>query len=115
MLTLLTHTDDDGSSVASLGIIVKLIQDLLKNQTNENIQDYNITLVTEHSNLGSGSNGLKCVSEGVNDEKSGCLICCQWYRRRPSETDEKFIIKNFFIGQVLRFSAMEIFKRIIGN
>ncbi|OII72588.1 uncharacterized protein cubi_03324 [Cryptosporidium ubiquitum] len=105
--------DEKKSGTGSNGVIIKLIQETLKNQENENIQDYNITLVREHTSTRDGNN-IKNIFNCENNERSGCFICGLGYQFRPFETNDS-LINNFFINQVLKFSTMEIFKRIIEN
>ncbi|TRY49843.1 Uncharacterized protein CTYZ_00000109 [Cryptosporidium tyzzeri] len=108
-----SYIQDEKNNAESNGVIIKLIQEILKNQENENIQDYNITLVREHANSRNG-NILKNTPSCRNNRGSGCFICGFKYKFKYFENKEGFI-SNFFISQVLKFSTMEIFKRIIEN
>lgn len=94
-------------------VIIKLIQEILKNQESENIQDYNLTLVREHTNSRDG-NHLKNIYKCENNEKNGCFICGFEYKFKLFETNEN-LTNHFFICQVLKFSIIEIFKRVIEN
>ncbi|KAK9170778.1 Uncharacterized protein cmbei_8001020, partial [Cryptosporidium meleagridis] len=82
-----SNIQDEKKSAESNGVIIKLIQEILKNQETENIQAYNITLVRENANLKNG-NILKNTSNCRNNRESGCFICGFKYRFKCFETKE---------------------------
>ncbi|KAJ1612707.1 hypothetical protein OJ253_475 [Cryptosporidium canis] len=108
---IILFADGDRNAVGSIGVLVKIIQDILKNQATESIQEYNLTLVREHASSGAGGK-LKCVSDSEDSTGPGCLICFQSQTSRQMDTGEK-LADSYFIGQVLKLSTVEMFKRIV--